>query len=106
MESSASALLQIQHQQKNDGDRGAPKNVGGGRPRTTRHSHDTISMVALDTPGHMAAASSSNGASHKVDHLTVAEHLVRLHLSHSFHCVANGAGLSLHRHQPRGSTYP
>ena len=34
--------------------------------RVSRKSHDTISMVALDKEGNIAAGSSTNGASHKV----------------------------------------
>ncbi len=37
-----------------------------GSQHVSRESHDTISMVALDAAGNVAAASSSNGASHKV----------------------------------------
>jgi hypothetical protein len=36
------------------------------RPRVNRLSHDTISMVAIDSKGNIAAGSSTNGASHKV----------------------------------------
>ena len=31
-----------------------------------REDHDTISMVAIDAEGNIAAGSSSNGANHKV----------------------------------------
>ncbi|CAL5223730.1 g6289 [Coccomyxa viridis] len=34
--------------------------------RVSRKSHDTISMVALDREGNIAAGSSTNGASHKI----------------------------------------
>ena len=34
--------------------------------RVSRKSHDTISMVAIDKQGNIAAGSSTNGASHKV----------------------------------------
>ena len=34
--------------------------------RVSRRSHDTISMVAIDRHGNIAAGSSTNGASHKV----------------------------------------
>ena len=34
--------------------------------RVSRSSHDTISMLALDSAGNVAAGSSTNGASHKV----------------------------------------
>ena len=35
-------------------------------PRSTRTSHDTISMIAIDKAGRMAAGTSTNGASHKI----------------------------------------
>jgi N4-(beta-N-acetylglucosaminyl)-L-asparaginase len=31
-----------------------------------KHSHDTIAMIAIDSQGHMASGTSTNGASHKV----------------------------------------
>ena len=40
--------------------------VGDGMRRVSRKSHDTISMVAIDRHGNIAAGSSTNGASHKV----------------------------------------
>ncbi|KAL2104653.1 hypothetical protein VUR80DRAFT_9944 [Thermomyces stellatus] len=36
------------------------------RPRSGRASHDTISLLAIDAAGSMAAGTSTNGASHKV----------------------------------------
>ena len=38
----------------------------GLRPRSSRASHDTISLLAIDCAGAMAAGTSTNGASHKV----------------------------------------
>ncbi len=37
--------------------------------RVTRNNHDTISMIALDSDGNIAAGSSTNGANHKVSQL-------------------------------------
>lgn len=36
------------------------------RPRSDRASHDTISLLAIDSAGTMAAGTSTNGASHKI----------------------------------------
>lgn len=36
------------------------------RPRSDRFSHDTISLLAIDTQGNIAAGTSTNGASHRV----------------------------------------
>ncbi|KAG5913483.1 hypothetical protein E4U42_001119 [Claviceps africana] len=33
---------------------------------TTHHAHDTISLVALDATGHMAAGTTTNGLGHKI----------------------------------------
>lgn len=40
--------------------------VGTGRPPITRENHDTIGMVVIDASGAIAAATSTNGANHKV----------------------------------------
>ncbi|XP_032411438.1 N(4)-(beta-N-acetylglucosaminyl)-L-asparaginase [Xiphophorus hellerii] len=37
-----------------------------GERQVNIHSHDTIGMIAMDTDGHMAAGTSTNGLSHKV----------------------------------------
>ncbi|KAK9838736.1 hypothetical protein WJX74_002277 [Apatococcus lobatus] len=66
MQSSVSAMQHTRHQQSKDGAQGVAQAVTTGRPQISRYSHDTISMVALDAQGNVAAASSSNGATHKV----------------------------------------
>jgi len=40
--------------------------VMGMRPARSRSAHDTISLIVIDGDGHMAAGTSTNGASHKV----------------------------------------
>lgn len=57
--------------------------------RVDRHNHDTISMIALDSDGNIAAGSSTNGASHKVGTSchTAASHVGTTH--HTYFALLN-----------------
>ena len=72
---------------------GAVLHPGVALRRVSRESHDTISMVAIDARGNIAAGSSTNGASHKVlsTHVSQAlrlphQHQWRLCLEHASAC--------------------